>query len=76
MNQENVQKYVKQLHFEDGDVLFVDADAVDAQALVRSFPVHKGKVSVCAVVVPYGKTLAECIEQQETQKPDYDRAFD
>ena len=64
MTQENVQNYVKHMHFEDGDVLFVDADAVDAQAFVRSFPVHKGRVSVCSIAVPFGKTLTECIVKQ------------
>ena len=77
MTQENVQDYVKQMHFEDGDVLFVDADAVDSQALVRSFPVHKGRVSVCSIAVPSGKTLAECIELQKYEPAEkYDVAFD
>ena len=68
MTQEDVANYVKKMTFKDGDILFVDADAVDVEALVRSVPVHSIRVSVCAVVVPYGKTLAECIEQSKTQE--------
>ena len=61
-----IQEYVdiKKMNLKDGDVLFVDADAVDALALVKSFPVDTGRVSVVPVAVPYGKTLNECVAKQ------------
>lgn len=65
MTQEEAQQYIQKLNFKDGDILFVDADAVDVRNIIKSFPVYAGRVSVCAVAVPYGKTLAECIAKKE-----------
>jgi len=64
MEQNEIQNYVKQLNLQDGDVLFVDAEAVDILALSKNFATHSGTVRVVGLVVPRGKTLNECIEKR------------
>jgi hypothetical protein len=55
---------IKALTIKDGDTLFVNADAVDAHSLFRSFTASNVKVSIVPVAVPYGKTLDECVTKQ------------
>jgi hypothetical protein len=62
--QREIKDYVKKLDFKDGDVLFVDSDVVEFNTLIRGFPIHKGRVSLVPVSVPYGKTLDQCIEKK------------
>ena len=47
-------------HVEDGDVLFVDSDAVDCQALAQS-PFFKDKKFVIVPVCTSGKSVKDCL---------------
>ena len=67
LDQQDVANYVSKMSFKDGDILFVDSDAVDVESLVHSFPIHSGRVSVCAVYVPIGRRLDDCIIKQVSQ---------
>jgi hypothetical protein len=66
MEQKEIQDYIKQLNLKDGDVLFVDAETVDIMALAKNFPAHSGCVSVIAVNVPPGKSVADCVDKGDS----------
>lgn len=65
--QEDVAQYVQKLTFKDGDVIFVDADAVDALRLSKTLMAPDVRVAIVPIFVPLGKTLSECIEKRETE---------
>ena len=52
-------KEVVRLNFKNGDVLFVDVESVDCQALMHWRP--NLNIIIVPMTVPHGKTVGDCV---------------